>query len=111
MNTNTNLGNDSLVNINNLMSETETVNKVNKVEKVKVITFVSELEKVIKKGGSWNTLVKNGFIKKCELEQLTNKKIEFTGKSKILSLINYRMNVQNKVDYLGKKKVTEQGIF
>jgi hypothetical protein len=81
-----------------------------KTPKVKVITFVSKLDEIIKQGGSWEKIVEKGNAAKAELEKANKVKIDFSGKPKIMSLIKYRMEVQKKADYLGKKKVTEKGI-
>jgi len=81
-------------------------------KKEKGITFVSLLDVILKKGGSWEEMIAAGTAAKKELEALHPEiPVEFNGKAKLKSLVAYRVVNQKLADYLGGKAVTEKGIF
>jgi len=86
--------------------------KAKKEKKEKGITFVSLLDVILKKGGTWEEMINAGNSAKKELEALHPEiPVEFNGKAKLKSLIKYRVENQKLADYLGGKKVTPEGIF
>ena len=89
-----------------------TATAAKKEKKEKGITFVSLLDVILKKGGSWEEMIAAGTAAKKELEALHPEiPVEFNGKAKLKSLVAYRVVNQKLADYLGGKVVTEKGIF
>lgn len=76
------------------------------------VTFVSLLDVILKKGGTWKEMIEAGNAAKAKLEAENPEiPVKFTGKGKLMSLIHYRVDVQKQENYLEGKKVTPEGIF